>query len=146
MNRLANTISIIYQLSVSMPRPKGKSELLTSVELEYMMVLWQIGRGTVREVLEILNRGEKRAYTSVATTLRVLNEKGYLSAEKRERTFVYAPTLSKTDYEGKTLRSLANSLFDGAPTALVARLVEDDALSDETIREIKEIIDTRFGG
>jgi len=129
-----------------MPRPKGKSELLTSVELEYMMVLWQIGRGTVREVLEILNRGEKRAYTSVATTLRVLNEKGYLSAEKRERTFVYAPTLSKTDYEGKTLRSLANSLFDGAPTALVARLVEDDALSDETIREIKEIIDTRFGG
>jgi len=91
MNRLANTISIIYQLSVSMPRPKGKSELLTSVELEYMMVLWQIGRGTVREVLEILNRGEKRAYTSVATTLRVLNEKGYLTAEKRDRTFVYAP-------------------------------------------------------
>lgn len=129
-----------------MPRPKGKSELLTSVELEYMMVLWQIGRGTVREVLEILNRGEKRAYTSVATTLRVLNDKGYLSAEKHERTFVYAPTLSKTDYEGKTLRSLANSLFDGAPTALVARLVEDDALSDETIREIKEIIDSRFGG
>ncbi|MEM7378651.1 MAG: BlaI/MecI/CopY family transcriptional regulator [Pseudomonadota bacterium] len=129
-----------------MPRPKGKSELLTSVELEYMIVLWQIGTGTVRDVLDILNRGEKRAYTSVATTLRVLHDKGYLSAEKRERTFVYKPTLSKTEYEGKSLRSLANALFDGAPTALVARLVEDDALSDETIKEIKAIIDTRFGG
>lgn len=129
-----------------MPRPKGRSELLTSVELEYMMVLWQIGSGTVRQVLDILNQGEKRAYTSVATTLRVLHDKGYLSAEKHERTFVYAPTLSKTEYEGKSLRNLANALFDGAPTALVARLVEDDALSEDTIREIKEIIDTRFGG
>ena len=129
-----------------MPRPKGKSELLTSVELEYMMALWQLGSGTVRQVLDVLNRGEKRAYTSVATTLRVLHDKGYLSAKKRERTFVYTPTLSKNEYEGKTLRNLANSLFNGAPTALVARLVEDDALSEETIREIKEIIDTRFEG
>ena len=110
------------------------------------MALWQLGSGTVRQVLDVLNRGEKRAYTSVATTLRVLHDKGYLSAKKRERTFVYTPTLSKNEYEGKTLRNLANSLFNGAPTALVARLVEDDALSEETIREIKEIIDTRFEG
>ena len=128
-----------------MPRPKGKSELLTTVELEFMMALWRIGEGTVREVLENLGGKEKRAYTSVATVLKVLHDKGYLAAKKQDRAILYKPTLSKTEYEGKTLKSLAATLFDGTPTAMVARLVDDEDLSEETIKEIKDIIDTRFG-
>ncbi len=128
-----------------MPRPKGKSELLTTVELEFMMVLWRIGESTVREVLEGLGGEEKRAYTSVATVLKVLNDKGYLAAKKQDRAILYKPTLSKTEYEGKTLKSLATTLFNGTPTAMVARLVDDEDLSEETIKEIKDIIDTRFG-
>ena len=128
-----------------MPRPKGKSELLTTVELEFMMALWRIGEGTVREVLESLGGEDKRAYTSVATVLKVLHEKGYLAAKKQDRAILYKPTLSKADYEGKTLRSLAATLFNGTPTAMVARLVDDEDLSEETIKEIKDIIDTRFG-
>lgn len=128
-----------------MPRPKGKSELLTAVELEFMMVLWRIGEGTVREVLEGFSSGEKRAYTSVATVLKVLDDKGYLTAKKQDRAILYRPTLSKADYEGKTLKSLASTLFNGTPTAMVARLVDDEDLSEETIKEIKDIIDSRFG-
>ena len=128
-----------------MPRPKGKSELLTTVELEFMMALWRIGEGTVREVLESLGGEGKRAYTSVATVLKVLHDKGYLTAKKQDRAILYKPTLSKTEYEGKTLKKLAATLFDGTPTAMVARLVDDEDLSEETIKEIKDIIDTRFG-
>jgi len=128
-----------------MPRPKSKNELLTTVELEFMMVLWRIGNGTVRDVLEGLNGKEQRAYTSVATTLKILNDKGYLSAHREERAILYKPILSKTEYENKTLKSLAATLFNGTPTAMVARLVEDEDLSDETIKEIRDIIDSRFG-
>ncbi len=128
-----------------MPRPKGKSELLTSVELEFMKVLWDIGSGTVREVLDILNQKETRAYTSVATVLKVLQEKGYLNAEKPDGTLIYAPTLDRQAYEGKSLKSLSDTLFNGAPTALVARLVDDEELSEEMIREIRDIIDTKIG-
>jgi len=128
-----------------MPRPKGKSELLTTVELEFMMVLWRIGEGTVRDVLDILNQDEKRAYTSVATVLKVMHDKGYVTSTKRDRTFVYAPALSKKDYERRTLKNISKTLFDGAPTALVASLVDDEDISEETIREIRDIIDTRFG-
>lgn len=127
-----------------MPRPKRKSELLTSVELEFMMVLWHIGAGTVRQVLEILNRQEKRAYTSVATVLKVLHEKGYVEAEKNDRALIYSPSLSKEEYEGRTLRSLSETLFGGAPTALVARLVDDEYLSEDAIREIRDLIDNRI--
>jgi len=128
-----------------MPRPKGKSELLTSVELEFMMVLWRLGKGTVRDVLEILNKQEKRAYTSVATVLKVLEDKGYLKTTKQDRTYIFTPIVEKEEYEFRTLKSISNTLFDGAPTALVARLVEDEDLSEETIQEIRDIIDTRFG-
>lgn len=128
-----------------MSRPKGKSELLTTVELEFMLVLWEIGAGTIRDVLGKLKGDEQRAYTSVATVLKVLNGKGYLLAEKEDRAIIYKPTLSKVEYENKTLKSLAATLFNGTPTAMVARLVDDEDLSDETIREIKDIIDARFG-
>lgn len=128
-----------------MPRPKSKIELLTAVELEFMKVLWAIGSGTVRQVLDILNRKEKRAYTSVATVLKVLSEKGFLSASMKDRSLVYAPALSREEYEGKTLKNISNTLFDGAPTALVARLVDDEDLSEEMIREIRDIIDNKIG-
>lgn len=128
-----------------MPRPKGKSELLTSVELEFMMVLWRIGKGTVRDVLEILNEQEKRAYTSVATVLKVLEDKGYLQTTKQDRSYIFSPAVDKEEYEHRTLKSISNTLFDGAPTALVARLVDDDNITEETIQEIRDIIDTRFG-
>lgn len=128
-----------------MSRPKGKSELLTTVELEFMLVLWEIGAGTIRDVLGKLKGDEQRAYTSVATMLKILNGKGYLLAEKEDRAIIYKPTLSKVEYENKTLKSLAATLFNGTPTAMVARLVDDEDLSDETIREIKDIIDARFG-
>ena len=128
-----------------MPRPKGKSNLLTSVELEFMKVLWRIGQGTVREVLEILNERETRAYTSVATTLRVLEEKRFLKSEKHDQSYVYSPSIAKNEYESRILKNISNTLFDGAPTALVARLVDDEDISEETIQEIRHIIDTRFG-
>lgn len=127
-----------------MSRPKGKSELLTAVELEFMMVLWRVGKGTVREVLDILNEREKRAYTSVATMLKILDEKGYLKSVKQDRTFIYSPTIGKEEYEILTLKNISNTLFDGTPTALVARLVDDENISEETMQEIREIIDTRF--
>ena len=110
-----------------------------------MMALWSAGAATVREVLGILNRKEERAYTSVATVLKVLHDKGYVTAEKQDRTLVYAPALSKEDYEGRTLRRLSDTLFGGEPTALIARLVDDEALTEDTIKEIRDIIDTRIG-
>ena len=129
-----------------MSRPKGKSDLLTTVELEFMMVLWREGQGTVREVLDILNEREKRAYTSVATMLKILDDKGYLESVKQDRTFVYSPTIGKEEYERLTLNNISNTLFDGAPTALVARLVDDENISEETMKEIREIINTKFRG
>lgn len=124
---------------------RRKNELLTEVELEFMKVLWAIGSGTVRDIFSELGKETTRAYTSVATTLKVLDGKGYVASEKGDRTLSYTPALTKDAYEQRSIREMSKSLFNGAPSALVARLVDDEELSDETIAEIQEIIDQRMG-
>ena len=124
---------------------RTKSELLTSVELEFMKALWDLGEGSVREVMARLADSGGRAYTSVATVLRILEQKGYVAARTHGRALVYRPVVARTDYEARSLRSLSRSLFGGAPAALVARLVDDEALDDAEIAAIREVIDRRMG-
>ena len=123
---------------------RRRTELLTDVELELMIALWKIKSGTVRDVMAALSDRQDRAYTSIATMLKIIDEKGYATSERQERTLSYAPAVAKSDYEGRSLKNLSNSLFGGTPTALVARLVDDGDLTDEMIHEIKKIIDTRI--
>ena len=123
---------------------RRRTELLTDVELELMIALWKIKSGSVRDIMAALSDTTERAYTSIATMMKILEEKGYASSQRRERTLQYEPAVQKSDYEGRSIKSLSNSLFGGTPTALVARLVDDGELTDEMIQEIKEIIETRI--
>ncbi|MEC7962713.1 MAG: BlaI/MecI/CopY family transcriptional regulator [Pseudomonadota bacterium] len=118
--------------------------MLTDVELELMIALWQIGSGSVREVMAALSGESKRAYTSVATIMKILDDKGYVASERQDRSLIYTPTVKRSEYEGKSLKNLSDSLFGGTPTALVARLVDNEDLTDEMIQEIKAIIETRI--
>lgn len=124
--------------------PRRRSEMLTDVELELMIALWQIGSGSVRDVMDALSGDTKRAYTSVATILKILDDKGYVTAARKERSLIYTPAVERSDYEDKSLKNLSDSLFGGTPTALVARLVDNEELTDEMIQEIKAIIETRI--
>lgn len=78
-------------------RQKKKSEFLTEVELEFMTVLWQIGRGTVRDLIAKLAADRNLAYTSVATIMRILEQKNFVTSVKEGKTFVYTPVLAKED-------------------------------------------------
>jgi predicted transcriptional regulator len=126
-------------------RQKKKNEFLTEVELEFMSELWALGTGTVRDVLAKLAPERNLAYTSAATILRIMEQKGFVSSEKRGKTFVYQPLLAKNAYQSKTLRNLSDKLFDGTPATLVARLVDDHGMSEEALEEIRALVDRRLG-
>jgi len=125
-------------------RQKKKSEFLTEVELEFMTELWDLGEGSVRDVLANLAPERNLAYTSAATILRIMEQKDFVTSEKRGKTFVYQPLLAKDAYQAKTLRDLSEKLFDGTPATMVARLVDDQGMSEETLAEIRALLDRRL--
>jgi predicted transcriptional regulator len=126
-------------------RKKQDNSLLTEVELEFMTVVWATGGGTVRDLLAELNKLQERAYTSVATVLKIMEQKGFLSSERLDRSLVYRPAIPKADYQKTTLKNLSSKLFNDTPAALVARLVEDEEVTNEMLVEMRALLNERLG-
>ena len=103
-------------------RKRKTGNLLTEVELEFMTELWGLGEGSVRDVLDKLPTGRNLAYTSGATILRILDQKGFVESRKEGKTLVYRPLLEKDTYQTRSLQNLSKTLFDDTPATLVARL------------------------
>lgn len=128
---------------------KSKSEkkkperLLTEVELELMNVIWELGPCTVKDVLNALPKGRDLAYTSVATIMKILEQKGALKSEKQERAHTYSPVLTRSDYEAMTLRHLTTNVFRGDPSSIVMRLLDDSDLSSQDMEAIRAIVEKR---
>ncbi|OIQ39608.1 MAG: transcriptional regulator [Roseobacter sp. MedPE-SWde] len=126
-------------------RKKQDNSLLTEVELEFMTVVWATGGGTVRDILAVLNQAQERAYTSVATVLKIMEQKGFLTSERADRSLIYRPAIPKTEYQKTSLKNLSSKLFNGAPAALVARLVDDEEVTDDMLVEMRALLNERLG-
>lgn len=126
-------------------RRRKSHELLTEVELEFMTLLWEHGEGTVRDVHGNLDEARDLAYTSAATILRILEKKGFVTSRKEGKSLVYSAVLSKNTYQSRLLRDVSAKLFDNTPAALVARLVDDDDLSEEALEEIRKLLGRKLG-
>ena len=125
-------------------RKKKNRNLLTEVELEFMNALWSIGEGTVRDVLASLSQERDLAYTSCATIMRILEEKGFVSSRKDGKALIYTPLLAKNQYQTRSLQNLSRTLFDDTPATLVARLVDDAGLSEADLEQIRTLVERRL--
>lgn len=125
-------------------RHKKNSMILTEVELEFMSAVWQINGGTVREVMAQLDADRDLAYTSASTILRILEQKNFLVSERSEKSFIYKPLIEKEDYQSTYLMNVSQKLFDNTPSAMVARLVDDENLTEDMLSEMRELLDRRL--
>lgn len=126
-------------------RKKKTVHLLTDVELEFMTVLWTLTEGSVKDVLAGLRQDRDLAYTSAATILRILDEKGFVKSRKEGKTLKYTPLLAKDAYQTRSLQNLSRILFDDTPAMLVARLVDDEGLTEQDLQEIRALVEGRLG-
>jgi predicted transcriptional regulator len=119
-----------------MARPRAKE--LTDRELEVMHAVWDLaGRTepppapgpddgvTVADVRdELACRGRDLAYTTVATLLRILGEKGFVTQTNDERPFRYVPARTYEEVSGSLLGDLVERVFGGSREQLLVRLLE----------------------
>ena len=119
---------------------RKKSLNLTDGELPLMQVLWKKGRATVCDVVASLLADPPLAYSTVLTTLRILEEKGYVQHTKEGRAFVYEPLVVQEEASRKALDSLVNRFFGGSCELLVVNLLKEETIGRAELRRIKKMI------
>src|SRR3974377_1351113 len=111
-----------------MARPPAKE--LTERELEGMHEFWNRGEARVGDVRDgLAAAGLDRAYTTVATLVRILADKGFLVQTNDERPFGYRPSRTYEDVSRKLLGELLDRVFRGSREQLLVRLMEQKALT-----------------
>ena len=123
--------------------PRKTSLHLTEAELRLMNVLWDRGKATVGEVAEALTGPAPLAYSSVLTTLRILETKGYLRHSKEGRAFVYEPAVGRAEAGQGAVRHLLSRFFNNSPELLVANLLRDEKLDRQELSRLKKLINDR---
>jgi BlaI family transcriptional regulator, penicillinase repressor len=120
------------------------STRLGRVQLLIMQVLWERGRATAREITEAINTSEPIAHSTVQTLLRGLEEKGAVSHEAQERTFVFQPLVKEHEFKQSATRDVLERVFGGSVSGLVAHLLKNENVSREEIEEIRKLIRQRI--
>jgi BlaI family penicillinase repressor len=122
-----------------MARPPAKE--LTERELEIMQVFWRRGPLGVAEVqTDLAETGLERAYTTVATLVRILADKGFLEQINDQRPFIYRPIKSYDEVSGKLLSDLVDRVFHGSRERLLVRLLEQKKLSTKERAALEAIL------
>jgi BlaI family penicillinase repressor len=119
----------------------GKPSRLGKVQLEIMRILWRRDRATAREITEEMGRTQRIAHSTVQTLLRQLQAKGAVTYEVEDRTFVYRPLYQQSEVAATAARDLLTRLFNGSVYSLMAHLLKHEAISDDDLALLRELID-----
>lgn len=114
-------------------------EKLTFQEEEAMLSIWHLNGGFVKEILDNL-KGEKPPYTTLASTIRNLERKGYVKAVKYANAKRYEPLVSEEQYKKTYMHSFVGDYFRNSYKEMVSFFVKEEKLSSHELEEIMEMI------
>jgi BlaI family transcriptional regulator, penicillinase repressor len=120
--------------------PPRKSNTLTEAELRLMKILWRRGESAVTDLVAALPNSEPLAYNSVLTTIRILEQKGYVMHRQEGRAFVYSPCVAEEEASLSEVRNVLNRFFGNSRERLVLSLLGDDEISADELQRLKEAI------
>jgi predicted transcriptional regulator len=109
---------------------------LTKAEEQVMIILWEIEKGFVKDILERF-KNPKPAYNTVSTIVRILQEKGFVSHIAYGRTHEYYPLISKDDYRKTHMTTFVEEYFSNSYENLVSFFTSEKKI---TVKEMEEIL------
>jgi predicted transcriptional regulator len=120
--------------------PRKKTAGLTDAELRLMEVLWRLGSASVNDVVTALRSDVELAYSSVLTTLRILETKGYLRHSKDGRAFIYEPVVDREEARESAVTLLLRRFFENSPEQLVLNLLDGKKISARELNRLRRRI------
>ena len=110
-------------------------------ELEIMQIIWQSEPPVSRSIIEeTLSRQKRLAPSTILTFLTRLCDRGFLRAERRGRTNLYTPLVSRRDYLAKESRRMLDRLYGGSLSAFAVSLC-DSGVSKEEVEALRKMLE-----
>jgi predicted transcriptional regulator len=120
--------------------PPRKSITLTEAELRLMKILWDRGEMVVSELVAAMPDGAALAYNSVLTTIRILEQKGYVKHRQEGRAFVYRPCVAEAEASRSEIRHMVQRFFGNSRERLLLSLLDDEEIAPEELKRLREAI------
>jgi predicted transcriptional regulator len=108
-----------------------------------MEVVWKKGVASVADVVDGVAGEPPPAYSTVLTTLRILENKGYLAHEKGGRAFLYKPLVKREAAREHALRHLIGRFFEGSPELLLVNLLESKDICEKDIARLRKRLEEK---
>lgn len=122
-----------------MKKNTEKLPALTKGEESVMQVLWSLGDGLVYDIIDKMDE-PKPKYSTVATFLKMLENKGYVTHREQGRFYRYYPTFEREGYAQRVLRGVLDTYFEGQIANLVAFYVENEQPAKTELTALAEQI------
>jgi predicted transcriptional regulator len=119
---------------------RHKSKIFSERELEIMNALWDLGKAPVRAIRDRMGGKKAGAYTSVATMLKFLENKGAVRHRIVGRAYQFEPRISRERAGAQALRFVLRGFFRNSPQSLIETLVSKERLSETQKEEILSIV------
>lgn len=122
-----------------------KRQVLTEKESIIMNMLWEHGPKFVRELVDLYPEPRPH-FNTVATTIRILEDKGYVGHEVCGTSHRFYAIAEKNDFRNRSLADVIKNYFDNSYKSVVSALAEDEKISIEELREIIDLIESKQTG
>ena len=115
-------------------------EALTNNEEQVMRIIWKLDKALVRAVLNEFPE-PRPPYTTLASIIRQLENKGYLDHKTYGNTHEYFPVISKKAYQHRSFNQLVKNYFDGSAKKVLSFMVKEEKLTEKDIQELEKIVE-----
>lgn len=127
-------------------KQNNEERQLTKAEMEIMNVLWEKAEGmTTHEIIEEYPE-PKPAYSTIATFLKILTNKGFIQSRKQEgggKTFVFTPTISREAYTNRVMKEVKSTFFGNSLKSMLSFFARQEEVSEKDLQEIMEMIKSK---
>ena len=103
-------------------------------------MLWSRGESAVSDLVSAMPEGEALAYTSVLTTIRILDQKGYVRHRQEGRAFLYSPCVEEHEASRSEIRHMMQRFFGNSRERLLLSLLGDEEIDADELQRLKDTI------
>ena len=115
-------------------------EKLSKQEEEAMQSVWQCGTGFIKDFLDLLEE-PKPPYTTLASTIKNLERKGFVKSEKMGNSYRYKAAIKEEEYKKRFMSGFVSDYFQNSYKDLVTFFAKEKQISTNDLKEIIKLIE-----